>query len=81
MWGLVPWPGIEPGPPALGTGSLSHWTTMEVPIWDICEGVQGIYWPGIRDVMYGLFQTMKHFPLSFRTFDIATDDHWIFTKF
>ena len=27
-----PWPGIEPGPPALGAGSLSHWTTREVPI-------------------------------------------------
>ena len=24
MWDLVPWPGIEPGPPALGAGSLSH---------------------------------------------------------
>ena len=29
-WGLVPWPGIEPGPVALGTWSLSHWTTREV---------------------------------------------------
>ena len=27
MWGLVPWPGIEPGPPALRALSLSHWTT------------------------------------------------------
>ena len=26
MWNLVPWPGIEPGPPALGVRSLSHWT-------------------------------------------------------
>ena len=31
MWDLVPWPGIEPGPPALGAWSLSHWTTREVP--------------------------------------------------
>ena len=31
MWGLVPWPGIKPGPPALGVWSLSHWTTREVP--------------------------------------------------
>ena len=31
MWDLVPWRGIEPGPPALGAGSLSHWTTREVP--------------------------------------------------
>ena len=27
MWDLVPWSGIEPGPPALGVHSLSHWTT------------------------------------------------------
>ena len=31
MWGLVPWPGIEPGPPALRAPSLSHWTTRGVP--------------------------------------------------
>ena len=30
-WDLVPWPGIEPGPPALGAQSLSHWTTREIP--------------------------------------------------
>ena len=28
MWDLVPWSGIEPGPPALGAWSLSHCTTM-----------------------------------------------------
>ena len=27
MQDLVPWPGIEPGSPALGAWSLSHWTT------------------------------------------------------
>ena len=31
MWDLVLWPGIEPGPPALGVWSLSHWITREVP--------------------------------------------------
>ena len=31
MRDLVPWPGIESGPPALGAQSLSHWTTREVP--------------------------------------------------
>ena len=31
MWDLVPWPGIEPGPPALGAQSLSHWTTRDIP--------------------------------------------------
>ena len=31
MWDLVPWPGIEPRPPALGAWSLSHCTAREVP--------------------------------------------------
>ena len=31
-WDLVPWPGTESGPPALGGQSLSHWTTREVPV-------------------------------------------------
>ena len=30
IWDLVPWPGIKPGPPALGEHFLSHWTTWEV---------------------------------------------------
>ena len=34
MWDLVPWPGIEPGPPALGAQSLSHWTARETPVVD-----------------------------------------------
>ena len=32
MRNLVSWPGTEPGPPALGAWSLSHWTTREVPV-------------------------------------------------
>ena len=28
VWDLVPPSGIEPGPPALGARSLTHWTTM-----------------------------------------------------
>ena len=32
MWDLVPWPGLEPEPLALGAQSLSHWTTSEVPL-------------------------------------------------
>ena len=31
MCDLAPWPGMEPGTPALGAGSLSHWITREVP--------------------------------------------------
>ena len=34
-------PGIEPGPPALGAWSLSHWTTREVPWWVILNTDQG----------------------------------------
>ena len=30
-WDLLPWPGIEPGPLALGAQSLSLWTAREVP--------------------------------------------------
>ena len=29
-WDLVPWPGIEPRPPASGAWSLSNWTAREV---------------------------------------------------
>ena len=31
IWDLVPRPGMEPRPPALGVQSLSKWTTREVP--------------------------------------------------
>ena len=30
MWDLLPWPEIEPGPPALAAQSLNHWTTRQV---------------------------------------------------
>ena len=30
MGNLLPWPGIESGPPALGAWSLSHWITQEI---------------------------------------------------
>ena len=29
IWHLVPGPGIEPGPPALGVLSVSHWTISQ----------------------------------------------------
>ena len=32
MWDLVPWPGVEPGSPALGAQSLSRWATRDVPV-------------------------------------------------
>ena len=36
MWDLVPWPGVEPGPPALRAWSLNSWITREVPKVSLC---------------------------------------------
>ena len=41
MWDLVPWPGIEPGAPALRVWSLSHWTTREVLSNDVLSSQSG----------------------------------------
>ena len=37
IWDPVLWPGIEPGPPALKSWSLSRWTTKEVPPRPCCS--------------------------------------------
>ena len=37
MWDLRSLAGIEPAPPALGTGHLNHWTAREVPGFCILE--------------------------------------------
>ena len=53
---LVPRPGIDPGPPALGAWHRSHWTTREVPrldFWAVRSLGCG------RDVLVGV-----HFPGS-----------------
>ena len=39
-WDLVPGPGIEPGPSALGARSLSHGTTREVPA--LCSSTESL---------------------------------------
>ena len=47
MWDLVPWPGIKPGPPALGAHNLSPWTTGEVPGVSFIEGTDWMHiWSG-----------------------------------
>ena len=43
MWDLIPPPGIEPGPPALGVGSLSHWTTGKSQYQEIFEEPTGTH--------------------------------------
>ena len=50
LWDLVPWPGIEPGPPALEVQNLSHWTTKEVPRvseWKLLSHVWLFVTPGL----------------------------------
>ena len=41
IWDPIPSPGIEPRLPTLGTQTLSHWTTREVPGITIFESVSG----------------------------------------
>ena len=46
MWDLVPQPGVEPVPPALGVWSLSHWTPREVLF--LCfSSKSSLFWPWI----------------------------------
>ena len=53
MWGLIPWPGIEPRCPVLGAWSVSHWTTREVPPPAkrlLCSlSSPGAYWPYLEN--------------------------------
>ena len=44
MWDPVPWPGIEPGPPALGARSLNHWTTGKSPILTLRSQFKCFFW-------------------------------------
>ena len=44
MRDLVPRPGTESWPPALGAQSLTHWTTREVPIMIFKKKVLGLPW-------------------------------------
>ena len=39
MWNLVPLPGIEPWPPALGTQRLGYWTIRDIPEAVILTGI------------------------------------------
>ena len=52
MWDLVPWPGIEPGPPTLAVQSLGHWMTREVPLFS------NIWW-------FDIHRTYSSFLVSF----------------
>ena len=45
MWNLVPWLGIESGPPELGGQSLSYWTSRDV--FPIIFRVKGWIWWGM----------------------------------
>ena len=52
-WDLIPWPEIEPGPPALKAWSLSHWTTGKSPPGFYI--VKGIESRGSRDTCTAMF--------------------------
>ena len=44
MWDLVPWPGVEPKPPASRVQSLSHWTTREAPVCVYINSNSTVFW-------------------------------------
>ena len=45
---LVPWPGIEPMPPAVDAQSLNHWTAREVPASESLQKKKSLYLSDIR---------------------------------
>ena len=45
---LVPRPGMEPRPPALGAWSLTHWATREVPKHFLFAKKFQLYWGGVH---------------------------------
>ena len=47
MWDLVPWSGIEPGPPAWGTQSLSYWPPGKSPLLLIQHLSYSLQLPGL----------------------------------
>ena len=60
MWDLDSWPGIEPGPPELGTRSLSHWTTREDPPpnhrpFNVCP--KAVLWPLYHAIPFWIINT------------------------
>ena len=50
---LVPQPGIEPRPPALGARSLNHWTARKFPICRIFNSAYHVF-------QYPVFQVLKY---------------------
>ena len=69
MWDLVPWPGIELRPPALGVHSLSHWTTREVPFIAFQRGCAFNFELGFENYIVALILKtsnifLKHFRIS-----------------
>ena len=57
MWDLFPQPRIKPELTALGTQTLSHWTTSKVPIFS------QYYFGHIQQDQYAISFTVLHFPI------------------
>ena len=80
MWDLVPWPRIQPGPPALGVWNLSHQTTSEVP-GGFFRGLQkSINWLKWRDVIGIIinFRAVPPFSNKFAQIIHPFDQTWFF---
>ena len=79
MWNLVPWPGIKPGPPALGVQSLGHWTTREAPLSSLYSPHPALSQCGFAvdlfsPVMLYIWWTQSCFPLLANFLDDVTGD-------
>ena len=58
LWDLIPWPEIEPRPPALGVWSLSHRTTREIPyLYSLHRGSN--IWIGSWRYLYNLRESNR----------------------
>ena len=58
LWDLIPWPEIEPRPPALGVWSLSHRTTREIPyLYSLHRGSN--IWIGSWRYLYSLRESNR----------------------
>ena len=66
MWDLVPWPGIEPGPPEFRVWSLSHWT---ISCCSVAHSCLTLFNP--MDCNMSGFSVLYHLP------EFAQRVHWI----
>ena len=92
MWDLVPWPGIEGGPPALGAWRFNHWTTREVPVllnFCLFSTVSGIQYPkrfgcwavGPKNIGKNVVSTFERPGFKSWLFHLLIAWNWLFLTF